>query len=145
MPRNPPGHTLLELAVVLALASVATTALTPAARRYRNRAAVLAAREVTVGHIAEARLAAMATGRARVAIEATTSLVRSMVGDSVVSSTDLSADLGVSVEWNGARATTEIDFNALGIGVFASETVLFRRGDEVATLVVSSLGRATRR
>ena len=139
------GYALIELVVVLALAALATTSLAPAARRYRDRAAAIAAREVTVGLLSEARLAAIASGSARVTIAAAPWRVWSEVGDSLMTVVGLEMDFGVAVELSRGRLRTEIAYNALGLGRVASETLVFRRGDSATTLVVSSLGRARRR
>lgn len=139
------GYTLIELVVVLALAAFATTSLAPAARRYRDRAATIAAREVTVGLLSGARIAAIASGSARVTIAAAPWRVWSEVGDSLIEVVGLESDLGVTVELSGGRIRSEIVYNALGLGRVASETLVFRRGDSAATLVVSSLGRVRRR
>jgi len=112
------GYTLIELVVVLALAAFATTSLAPAARRYRDRAATIAAAPWRVW---------------------------SEVGDSLIEVVGLESDLGVTVELSGGRMRSEIVYNALGLGRVASETLVFRRGDSAATLVVSSLGRVRRR
>ena len=139
------GHTLVELAAALALAALVTASLAPAARRYLDRAAVVAAREVTVGLLSESRLAAMASGSARVTIVSGPWIARSEVGDSLITVAALETDFGVTVELSGGRTRTEIAYNALGLGRVASETVVFRRGDTSTTLIVSSLGRARRR
>jgi type II secretory pathway pseudopilin PulG len=138
------GHTLVELATVLLLMSVAGASLAPAARRYRDRAAVVAAREITVGLVAEARLAAMAAGAAWVHLDADSGRARALTADSLLSDADLADELGVVVELGGGRRATEISFNALGLGRMSSETVVFRRGEATATLVVSGLGRTRR-
>ena len=139
------GHTLVELAVVLALAALVTASLSPAARGYLDRAAVVGAREVTVGLLSEARLAAMASGSARVTIASGPWSARSEVGDSLISIAALETGFGVTVELSGGRTRAEIAYNALGLGRVASETVVFRRGDTSTTLIVSNLGRARRR
>ena len=99
----------------------------------------------TVGLLSEARLAAIASGTARVTIAAAPWRVWSEVGDSLMTVAGLEMDFGVTVELSRGRLRTEIAYNALGLGRVASETLVFRRGDSVTTLVVSSLGRARRR
>ena len=139
------GHTIIELSVVLSLTAVTAASLAPTARAYRDRAAVLAAREALVGLLAEARATAMEGGAARVRLEAGPWTAWSSAGDSTLRLVALETDLGVAVELSGARTTAEIDYGPLGLGRFANETVGFRRGNATAGLVVSSYGRVRRR
>lgn len=139
------GFTLIELAVVVALTAFAAASLAPAARRYRDRAAVLAAREAMVGVLAEARVTALASGEAHVSIESGPWVARSEQADSVLSVVRLESEWGVTVGLPGRRSSSRISFNALGLGRMASQTLVFRRGGASASLVVSSLGRVRRR
>lgn len=139
------GHTLLELAVVLALMSAVTSVLAPAARRWHDRAAVVAAREVVVGLLVRARVAAMATGSARVSVETAPGRARALVADSVLDTADLERELGVRVELAGGRTSASVAYDAMGLGRMAGATITFRRGEASAALVVSGLGRARRR
>lgn len=138
------GHTLFELTVVLLLMAVLTSSLAPAARRYRDRAAVVAAREITVGLLSRARRTAMTGGSAEVALEAAPARARVLVGDSVVAQAMLETDLGVRMELGEGRERAIVSFNVMGLGLLASRTIIFRRGDAAATLVVSGLGRVRR-
>ena len=143
------GHTIIELSVMLSLAAITAASLAPAARGYRDRAAVLAAREAVVGLLGEARAAAMEHGGGIVRLEAAPwrawSLARVTAGDSVLREVPLEADLGVGVELPGGRTTSEIAYGPLGVGRFANETLRFRRGAATSGLVVSSYGRVRRR
>lgn len=139
------GHTLVELTFVMTLAAVGAASLAPAARRYRDSAAVAAARETTIGLLAEARAAGVTSGRGVLAIATGPSRVWLVSTDSTLHAVALESEYGVDVELTGGRSSTEIAFNALGLGSFANETLVFRRGDATATLVVSGYGRARRR
>jgi prepilin-type N-terminal cleavage/methylation domain-containing protein len=139
------GHTLIELLFVLLLFGITAAAVTPAAREYRDRAAVIAAREAVIGLLAQARLSAIERGGARVQIVPAGGRAESIVGDSVMRSIRLRGDFGVDVRSGGAADTVDIRYDALGLGRVASQTVDLARGDEVAELVVSSFGRVTRR
>ncbi len=139
------GHTLIELLFVLFLTGVTAAAVVPAAREYRDRAAVTAAREAVVGLLAEARLGAMERGRGAVRIVARPWRAAAIAGDSAVRAVDLSAAYGVDLSLSGSPDTVEIRYDALGLGRVASRTLVFERGDQAASLVVSAFGRVSRR
>ena len=138
------GHTLVEMLLVLTLMGATTASLAPTALAYRDRAAVVAAREAMVGLIAEARVGAMETGDARVLIDVTDAVARTLVRDSVAAQLRFRAELDVELEVGGGL-DVELRFNALGLGSVASQTLGFRRGTATAELVVSTYGRVRRR
>ena len=138
------GHTLVELTFVLLLVSVAVSSVAPTARKARDRAAVVAAREMLVGLVAEARQAAIETGAASVHLlerDATAEVVSS---GAVLRRIALITELGVSLELGGGRSEVELRYDALGLGRMASQTVVLRRGGAAAELIVSSYGRVRR-
>jgi prepilin-type N-terminal cleavage/methylation domain-containing protein len=139
------GHTLIELLFVLFLIGVTAAAVTPAARTYRDRAAVSAAREAVVGLLTEARLGGVERGSGAVRIVPSRGQAESVVGDSAVRSIDLASDFGVDVRIGGSPDTVEIRYDALGLGRVASRTIVFVRGEEAGELVVSAFGRVRRR
>lgn len=139
------GHTLFELTAVLGLVAVTASALAPAARRYRDRSAVVAAREAVAGLVAGARVRAMSTGGAAVHFASDPWRAWTAVGDSVVARVALEAELGVVVELSGGRSATELPYDALGLGRVASESVVFRKGAAETALVISGYGRVRRR
>jgi hypothetical protein len=57
----------------------------------------------------------------------------------------LQEEYGVSLDLGGGRTDVELAYDALGLGRVASQTVVFRRGDATAELVVSGYGRLRRR
>lgn len=139
------GHTLVELTAVLALMVLAASAMAPAARRYRDRSAVVGAREAVAGLIAEARLVAMSSGGASVHLASEPWRAWSEASDSVLRVVALETELGVVVELSRGRTRTELHYDALGLGRVASESLGFRRGGAEAGLIVSSYGRVRRR
>lgn len=139
------GHTLIELLFVLSLVGVTATAVTPAAREYRDRAAVTAAREAVVGLLVRARLGAVERGEGAVRIVTDPWRAVALAGDAAVRSVDLGAEFGVELGIAGSPDTVEIRYDALGLGRFASRTLRFTRGDQAASLVVSAYGRVSRR
>jgi len=138
------GHTLVELLFVLTLVGAATASLAPTARKYRERASVVAAREALVGVLAEARLAAMESGEARVRIASDPPAAEAAVGALTIRAVAF-GEYEVALELGEGRNEVEIAFDALGLGRLASQTIGFRRGDASAELVVSSYGRVRRR
>jgi type II secretory pathway pseudopilin PulG len=138
------GHTLVELLLVLTLMGVTGASLAPTALRYRDRAAVLAAREAMVGLFAEARLAAMATGEAWVGVRTGPSTASASTAGAALRTVDFSTEFGVALSLGGGGTTVDVRFNSLGLGSMASQTVRFGRGETVAELVVSTYGRVRR-
>lgn len=139
------GHTLVELVFVLLLVGVAAASAAPAARRQLDRAMVLGAREAVVGVFAEARLAAVESGGASVRLSAVAGIAEALVGGTPRRSVFVGDDFGVSMTLSGAADDVELAYDGLGLGRVASQTVGFRRGSEVAELVVSAYGRVRRR
>lgn len=139
------GHTLVELLFVLVLMGATAASLAPTARRYRDRAAVLAAREALVGVLSETRLAAMETGEATVRISSLPWTARATVGDSTVRAVDFEGAYEVALTLNGGRTGVELAFDALGLGRMAGQTIGLLRGEARAELVVSGYGRVRRR
>ncbi len=139
------GHTLVELIFVLLLVGMAASSLAPTARRTLDHAAVAAAREAVVGLLTEARRAAIETGSARVTITADPARAEALSAGLPLRAVPLAADFGVRVGLSGARPSVELAYDRLGLGRLASQTIVFRRGDAVAELVVSSYGRVRRR
>lgn len=138
------GHTLFELCAALLLAALAASAFLPPARAVLDRMAVAAAREAVAGLVAEARLAAVAHGEARVRLEAAPWRAWLEVGDSVGRVVPLEQEFGVVVVLPRSRTGVTLDYDALGLGRVASETLRFRRGNEERALVISAYGRVRR-
>lgn len=137
------GYTLLELSVVVVLLAGIWGALLPVFRGYRDRWAVLAAREDLVGLLTEARGVAIARGAAAVVVEGPPWRARITVGDSVGRRVDFAAR-GVSVLLNPPAPRTTVAYNALGLGVFAGRTFRFVAEGRTAALTVSAYGRLRR-
>lgn len=138
------GHTLFELCAALLLASIALSAVVPLARGIRDRMALVAAREAVAGTVAEARSAAVVHGSAAAHLASGPWRVWVQAGDSVYPAVDLEAEWGVVVVLSRDRTATSLAYDAMGLGRVASETIRFRRGDRVASLVVSGYGRVRR-
>ena len=138
------GHTLLELTVALVLLTAGSLAMAKAGARYRDRAAVLAARETVVSLLARTRREALASGGASLELEASPAAVVVRTRGARRAGADLDA-LGVAVQLPGARSRIVVHYGPLGLGRFANTTVTFHRGGATAGLVVSSYGRVVRK
>lgn len=138
------GHTLPELLVVMTLLAVGASAFVPTARRLSDLAAVSAAREALVGHLHEARATAVSNGGSRIVITSAPPTVRIALATSDGVATPVAVAEGVSVDLGGPDST-DLRFDALGIGRFANRTIVLRRGDASASMIVSSYGRVRRR
>jgi type II secretory pathway pseudopilin PulG len=139
------GHTLLELLVVLLLCGVTAASVAPAARRQRDRALVLAAREAVVAVVAAARLAAIEAGGASVRIATVPPTARAIADGQAIRGAALAADFGVTLDLGGGAQEVELAYDGLGLGKVASQTLTLRRGSEAAQLVISGYGRVRRR
>jgi prepilin-type N-terminal cleavage/methylation domain-containing protein len=137
------GFTLLELTAVLALMAVASSAVVPAASRYRDRAEALAVRETLVALVQRTRTEALRAGGASLQIDGDARSARLSVGDSVVHLARLGAGGRVRVT-PASGSLAVLGYNGLGLGIFASETIEVRVGAARARLVVSAYGRVRR-
>jgi len=138
------GHTLIEMLLVLTLLGASTASLAPTARRYRDRSSVVAAREALVGLLAEARLAAMEGGGARVELHGAPWTASVVASDSTLRAVSLGGEYGVTLTLDGDE-DLELVFDALGLGRMTARTIGLQRGDASAELVVSAYGRVRRR
>lgn len=138
------GYTLLELSAALVLVAIVWTALVRPLRGFGDRAAVLAARESLVGLLQETRTAAVIRGGASLHIASTDARAWITAADSTLRELGVGDGGRVRVVLGGGRTLTEIPYNALGLGVFANETVELRAGSARAALVISAHGRVRR-
>ncbi len=136
------GHTLIELTAILAVMAVGSSLFLPAMRGQRERAAVLEARETVAAMIGRTRTVATAAGGATLRVDGDAGMLRVLVGDSVVAHASLPPRVHLAT--GGGGSLVEIGFNALGLGVFANETLELRSGAARARLVVSTHGRVRR-
>ncbi len=139
------GHTLAEMAVgLLLLASLLGTAL-PGLRGLADGAAVAGAREEVVAALSEARGAAVGRGGSALLLDAGAGRVTVRVGADSLLDVSLARRYGVALALSRGRAVAELDFDALGLGRVASESVRITRGAAEARLVISGYGRVRRR
>jgi prepilin-type N-terminal cleavage/methylation domain-containing protein len=139
-----PGYTLLETLAALALLGVVLGIALPPAARWRDHAAVRAARDEIAAELAGARMAAVAHGGARLVVDPATGLVWVTTSAGHVEEVvDLANRYGVRL-LAGAGGPVPIPYDALGIGRLASRTIEVRRGRASAGLTVSAYGRVRR-
>jgi prepilin-type N-terminal cleavage/methylation domain-containing protein len=148
-PRRTPsaGFTLLELTVALTLAAVVLGLGAPLWRSTVDRWAVRTVRDRTAAALSRARLEARRWGGARLDVDAGLGRLRLERShpDSVLWEDDSAERYRVLMVLPRGSTRTVLSFDALGLGVVSSRTLVFRRGTAEARLVVSSRGRATRR
>lgn len=105
----------------------------------------MAAREAMVGLVAETRLEAMSVGEARLRVSADSAVAAVASADSTLRRVDFGAEYRVGIRLSGVRSSAELEFDALGLGRMAGQTIRFSRGEAVAEVVVSGYGRVRRR
>jgi type II secretory pathway pseudopilin PulG len=137
-----PGCSLLELIVALTVLAILLGMAVPAARTSRDALAVRAARAELAAALARTRAAAIASGGARLEIDATRGLMSIITtgGDTVGSPLALGDRHAVTVS-TGAAGPATIRYDGLGIGRFASRTIVIQRGRAEARIIVSAYGR----
>jgi type II secretory pathway pseudopilin PulG len=138
------GYSLIELVLVMLLMTLTVATFAPAARRQRDRAGVVGAREAVVALIAEARSTAMERGTGSVHIAAAPPLAEARSGGAALRRIALGTEFGVALSLSGSDDEVDLTYDALGLGRLASQTITFRRGSAAASLVVSGYGRVRR-
>lgn len=139
-----PGTTLIELVVVLAVLAALLGVAVPASARWRDAAAVRAARDELAAGLARTRATAVSRGGAALILDPLvgrfwTVADRGRTPEAV----GLGDRYGVRVDPGGDDLVV-FRYDGLGIGRLASRTVRIRRGGAEAGLTVSAYGRARR-
>ncbi|MEZ4417449.1 MAG: hypothetical protein R3E10_16970 [Gemmatimonadota bacterium] len=138
------GTTLLELAVGLSLLALVLVIALPKVGRGLDRMACLAARDALIARAEVARAEATRSGSAAVVIDPDSARVWVEVAGRARDTVDLALAFGVQVQHPVGPRLVRLPFDRLGIGRFASATVVVARGSEQAALSVSSYGRLAR-
>ncbi len=147
-PRRLPGqsgHSVIEIAVVLAILVALVPPVLGSAGRLRTSVVLRRAQEEAARLFADARWIAVGEGGATVVLTAEPpgGVVVNPVGDTV--RTAVLGAGGVSLGLSRGRARSRIRFGPLGLGLVSSQTLTFRLAGEERRLVISSLGRVSRR
>lgn len=136
------GHTLIELAIALAIMAILLSIAAPRLGTLRDRASVRSATTELAAILSSARRAAMlrSTG-AMVVIDEARSMASVIVGSDTILAHDTGAELGVTI--TATRDT--VLYGPSGRGWGASNTsIVVARGRWSDTLFVSRLGRVRR-
>lgn len=139
------GFSLIELMLVLACAAALAPPLAGSAAKLRRDFELRQAQEEAARLLALARWTAAGTGGAVVELVADPpgGVVLSAAGDTVASARFGSG--GATLRLSRDRASARLRFGPLGLGLVSSQTLAFSAAGEERLLVVSSLGRVTRR
>ena len=139
------GYSIIEIAMVLVILVALAPPLIGSAAELRRSFLLSRAREEAARLFAEARWAAVGEGGAVVILNADPpwGAVVTAVGDTT-SLTEL-GDGGVSLRLSRGRANSRVRFGPMGLGLVSSQTLTFELGGEERRLVISSMGRVSRR
>lgn len=138
------GYTLVELLLVLSLSALLAGAAASSLARWRDAAAVRAAREELAGALAWTRLTALTHGGASLRVDPASARIRVVTARGPARpEVDLAARFGVTLE-AGRGDPFELRYDGLGLGRGTSRTFTLRRGTRRAGLTVSWYGRYRR-
>ena len=143
--RRAGGFTLVELATALFILGLSLSLLLPAAGRQVEWMAVRGARDEVAGLLHRARGEAVARGGAQLVLSASPPIAKVLAGEETLARATLDESYGVSMTLSRGQQEATLAFGPLGLGLVASQTLRFKRGEAEAVLVVSSLGRAVRK
>jgi Tfp pilus assembly protein FimT len=139
------GHTLIELLVVFMLLALLFGMGVPHVGRWRDVAAVRAAREELAAHLAWTRVAAATHGGAALILDLPSGQYRVQLADGTTARrADPAARYGVMIEATTASDSLVLRYDAIGIGRTTGGTLRLRRGRAVAGLTVTPYGRYRR-
>ena len=133
------GYSLIEIVAALAPPVLGAAASLRASFTLRS------SQESAARLLAEARWTAVRDGSATVEFVADPPMGRviSVTGDTVIAA-DL-AHGGVTLRLSRDRATSRVRYGPMGLGWVSSQTVRFTNAGKERALVISSLGRVSRR
>ena len=139
------GYSIIEIAVLLVILAALAPPLLGSAFRLRTSFYLTRSREEAARLFAEARWTAVGEGGATVelSVNPPNGVVISAIGDTVMA-TRLDEG-GVSLRLSRGRSTSRVRFGPLGLGLVSSQTLQFALAGEERSLVISSLGRVSRR
>lgn len=139
------GYSLIEIAIVLAIAAVLAPPMIASGAGLRASLALRRSQESAARLLTEARWTAIREGGASVEFTADPpwGWVVSVAGDTV-----MGADLGhggVTLRLSRERPSSRVHYGPMGLGWVSSQTLRFATAGRERALVISSLGRVSRR
>ncbi len=136
---------MLEVLVALAIVAALAPPVLGAATSLRTSMVLRGAQEAAARLVADARWTAVRDGSATIEFVADppTGRVISPSGDTVMTE-DLGPG-GVTMKLSRDRASSRIRYGPLGLGLVSSQSLRFARAGTERALVISSLGRVSRR
>lgn len=139
-----PGFTLVEVAIALSVLGMLLAVTVPPMGRWRDAAAVHAARDELAAALAWTRIAAASRSGATLVLDTETGRFWTMAdGVEAAPTIDLRRRYRVRVD-AGSSGPVLFHYDALGIGRLTSRTVSIRRRGAEAGLTVSAYGRVRR-
>lgn len=144
-PMSRSGYSIIEIAVLLVVLAALAPPLLSSARKLRTSFYLQRSREEAARLFAEARWTAVTHGGATVELgtDPAHGIVISSAGDTVMAAS--LDEGGVALALSRGRATARVRFGPMGLGMVSSQTLRFGLAGEERRLVLSSLGRVSRR
>lgn len=144
-PESRSGYSIIEIAALLAILAALAPPLLGSATQLRTSFYLSRSQEEAARLFAEARWVAIGQGGATLEFAASPprGIVISATGDTVAMAGI--GEGGVALQLSRGRPTATIRYGPLGLGLVSSQTMRFSLAGEERSLVVSSLGRVSRR
>ena len=139
------GYSIIEIAMVLVILVALTPPLIRSAADLRRSFLLSRAREEAARLFAEARWVAVGEGGAIVVLNADPPWGAVVTTDGDTTKLAELGEGGVSLRLSRGRPNSRVRFGPLGLGLVSSQTLTFELGGEERRLVISSLGRVSRR
>ena len=139
------GYSIIEIAMLLVMLAALAPPLLASAGRLRTSFYLRRSQEEAARLFAEARWTAVGVGGATVELtsEPPVGVLIAATGDTVMA-TNL-GEGGVLLRLSRDRVSSRVRFGPMGLGLVSSQTLRFALAGEERSLVISSLGRVSRR
>lgn len=139
------GYSLIEVAVAMAIVAALAPPVASKASRLRAAFDLRQAQEDAARLFATARWAAVRDGSATVELVADPPQGRVVsIGGEILAAADLGPG-GATLRLSRGRASSRVRYGPVGLGWVSSQTLRFSKAGQEKALVISSLGRVSRR